>query len=257
MEIIGKICIIKCMKPKKELRTQILQIRDALTEEQRHNYSAEITKTVLASEEYQNAETLLIYASFKSEVNTFPLIEQAFKDRKKIYVPKIEEAVQNDGTQTKRMEFYEIFSTDEFQDGYRGIPEPKAEIKRRFSISGRGEHSLSEDKILVLFPGAVFDLEGNRIGYGGGFYDRYLAGLRPQKTTTRAETDITLATDIMTDAGISICKMALAFECQLVEPGVIPIEPHDVQVDVIVTEKKTLSRFVKQDKILYNTMLNN
>lgn len=216
------------MKPKKELRTQILQIRDALTEEQRHNYSAEITKTVLASEEYQNAETLLIYASFKSEVNTFPLIEQAFKERKKIYVPKIEEAVQNDGTQTKRMEFYEIFSTDEFQDGYRGIPEPKAEIKRRFSISGRGEHRLSEDKILVLLPGAVFDLEGNRIGYGGGFYDRYFADH---------------------DTELSVCKMALAFECQLVEPGVIPIEPHDVQVDVIVTEKKILSRFVKQDKI--------
>ena len=219
------------MKPKKELRTQILQIRDALTEEQRHNYSAEITKTVLASEEYQNAETLLIYASFKSEVNTFPLIEQAFKDRKKIYVPKIEEAVQNDGTQTKRMEFYEIFSTDEFQDGYRGIPEPKAEIKRRFSISGRGEHSLSEDKILVLLPGAVFDLEGNRIGYGGGFYDRYLAGLRPQKTTTRAETDM------MTDTEISVCKMALAFECQVVEQGLISVEEHDVQVDVIVTER--------------------
>ncbi|MBO5096767.1 MAG: 5-formyltetrahydrofolate cyclo-ligase [Agathobacter sp.] len=232
MEIIAKICIIKCMKPKKELRTQILQIRDALTEEQRHNYSAEITKTVLASEEYQNAETLLIYASFKSEVNTFPLIEQAFKDRKKIYVPKIEEAVQNDGTQTKRMEFYEIFSTDEFQDGYRGIPEPKAEIKRRFSISGRGEHSLSEDKILVLLPGAVFDLEGNRIGYGGGFYDRYLHDLEWLLENLQEQSCKAQEMPIVT-----MYKMALAFECQVVEQGMIPVEEHDVQVDVIVTEQ--------------------
>ena len=236
------------MYSKKQLRTKILQIRDALTEEQRQIDSAKITEKVLASEEYQNSKIILTYASFRSEVNTFLLMEQAIKDGKKVYVPRIEEEVQEDGTRVKSMEFYQILSTDELQEGYWGVPEPEAEVERMFSIGTNKteDNILQEEKgislvksaLLIILPGAVFDLEGNRIGYGGGFYDRYLAGLRPQKTTTRAETDITLATDIMIDAGISICKMALAFECQLVELGVIPIEPHDVQVDVIVTEKK-------------------
>ena len=234
------------MYSKKQLRTKILQIRDALTDEQRQINSAKIAEKVLASEEYQNAKTILTYASFRSEVNTFTLMEQAIKDGKKVYVPRIKEEVQEDGTRVKSMEFYQILSTDELQEGYWGAPEPEAEVERMFSIGTNKTEdnilqeengiSLVKSSLLIILPGAVFDKNGNRIGYGGGFYDRYLAGR---------------------DTGIPVCKMALAFECQLVEPGVIPIEPHDVQVDVIVTEKKTLSRFVKQDKILYNTMLNN
>ena len=216
------------MKTKKELRTQILQTRDALTEEQRHNYSAEITKTVLASEEYQNSETMLIYASFRSEVNTFPLIEQCLTDGKKVYVPKIEEVVQNDEARTKRMEFYEIFSMDELQNGFWGIPEPKAELERRFSMSEGRAHNLSEDKVLILFPGAVFDLGGSRIGYGGGFYDRYIRKLEQEEIPKGRENE---------ESENRIYKIALAFECQLMEQGMIPVEPHDIRVDAIVTER--------------------
>ena len=112
------------MYSKKQLRAKILQMRDALTKEQRQIDSAKIVEKVLASEEYQNAKTILTYASFRSEVNTFPLIEYALKDGKRVYVPRIEEEIQEDGTRVKSMEFYQIFSTDELQEGYWGVPEP-------------------------------------------------------------------------------------------------------------------------------------
>ena len=222
-------------------------MRDALTKEQRQIDSAKIVEKVLASEEYQNAKTILTYASFRSEVNTFPLIEYALKDGKRVYVPRIEEEIQEDGTRVKSMEFYQIFSTDELQEGYWGVPEPEAEVERMFSIGTNKTKdnilqeengiSLVKSSLLILLPGAVFDKNGNRIGYGGGFYDRYLTGLRLQKITTKAAADITLATDIMTGTEISVCKMALAFDCQVVEQGMIPVEEYDVQVDVIVTEQ--------------------
>ena len=214
------------MYSKKQLRTKILQIRDALTEEQRQIDSAKITEKVLASEEYQNSKIILTYASFRSEVNTFLLMEQAIKDGKKVYVPRIEEEVQEDGTRVKSMEFYQILSTDELQEGYWGVPEPEAEVERMFSIGTNKTEdnilqeengiSLVKSSLLIILPGAVFDKNGNRIGYGGGFYDRYLAGR---------------------DTGIPVCNMALAFDCQVVEQGMIPVEEHDVQVDVIVTEQ--------------------
>ena len=229
------------MYSKKQLRTKILQIRDALTEEQRQIDSAKITEKVLASEEYKNAETILTYASFRSEVNTFPLIEYALKDGKKVYVPRIEEEIRDDGTKVKSMEFYRIVSKDELKRGYWGVPEPEAEVERLFSIGTNKTKdnilqeengiSLVKSSLLILLPGAVFDKNGNRIGYGGGFYDRYFAGLRLQKITTTVETDM------MADTEISVCKMALAFDCQVVEQGMIPVEEHDVQVDVIVTEQ--------------------
>ena len=122
------------MYSKKQLRAKILQMRDALTKEQRQIDSAKIVEKVLASEEYQNAKTILTYASFRSEVNTFPLIEYALKDGKRVYVPRIEEEIQEDGTRVKSMEFYQIFSTDELQEGYWGVPEPEAEVERMFSI---------------------------------------------------------------------------------------------------------------------------
>lgn len=69
-------------------------------------------------------------------------------------------------------------------------------------------------------PGAVFDEAGNRIGYGGGYYDKYLHWLENMLPFE------------------NICKVAVAFECQLVDLGMIENEPHDVQVNYIVTESK-------------------
>jgi len=110
------------------------------------------------------------------------------------------------------MAFYRIQSESELLEGYRGIREPAANPETLFEVN-QGE------KIFVLLPGAVFDKEGGRIGYGKGFYDRFLHNLEK-------EIDID-----------DLCKMAVAFECQIVEEGRIEKQIHDISPDYLVTEK--------------------
>jgi 5-formyltetrahydrofolate cyclo-ligase len=101
---------------------------------------------------------------------------------------------------------------EELELGYQGILEPKENTQREFV-------PLQDKKIFVLVPGAVFDREGGRIGYGGGFYDKFL---------NRLEGEILQE---------NLCKMAVAYECQIIEKGKIPKEFHDVSPDYIITEE--------------------
>lgn len=190
---------------KKELRKQILQLRDALTDEERHEKSKAITNRILNHPKFQSADCILLFASYKSEVDTTAIMEHALALGKPLYFPRVE---------SKEMEFYRIFSPEDLYEGYKGIREPKPQEELRFCPS-------ASEKVLILMPGAVFDLEGNRIGYGGGFYDRFLERLKKCMRSTE-------------EAGI--CNVALAFECQIVENGMIEAELHDIRVDYIVTE---------------------
>ena len=92
-----------------------------------------------------------------------------------------------------------------------GIKEPKPESTTVYMPK-------EEDMILVVLPGAVFDRDGNRIGYGGGYYDKYLCWLESKVSPER------------------IYKVALAYECQMVDVAVIENEPHDIKVDCVITE---------------------
>lgn len=214
---------------KKSLRAKILKIRDALGEAERHNYSTEIAQKVLSSKEYKKAQKVLLYASFRSEVDTGMLTQQALNDGKEVYFPKIQKRENG----RKEMEFYRVNSEEDLEKGYYGIPEPREDSKSRLIQSISNEGVVFEDqfqttierqqmRILVIIPGAVFDKKGNRIGYGGGFYDKYL---------TRLENKV------RQKPNIAICKMALAFECQMVSSDFIEVESHDIKVDAIVTEK--------------------
>lgn len=190
---------------KKQMRASALAERDGLTEKRRMAASGRITEKLTGLSCYREADAVLTYVSFRSEVNTFLLIRRALTEGKAVFAPKV---------MGRDMEFFRIFSPDDLREGYRGILEP-VEAASYFDWIGH----LALPRTLVCMPGAAFDRERHRIGYGGGFYDRYLSEMKKKR------------------AGKAIMA-ALAFDCQIFEE--IPWEAHDVCPDCIVTEKEII-----------------
>lgn len=178
------------MKRKSDLRKKILKIRSELSLDEQNKKSAAIREKLFQTEQFKNAENLLVYADYKGEVFTKEIIEMGFKLNKKIGAPK----VLFDG----EMEFFEISDYRDLVSGYKGILEPKEGIV------------FSPKSALVIVPGVAFDNSGKRIGYGKGFYDRYLNRHKEYDT------------------------IALAYNCQIVED--VPSDTHDIKIDLIITE---------------------
>ena len=141
---------------KKELRRSIRERKRAMTEEEIVSRSEKLAELFIASEAYRSAKTIYGYLPYNQEVRTVPMLEQAIRDGKKVAVPKCYD---------RDMKFIYISDFEkEVAPGYANIPEP---------IS---DEPVADDKTaLVLMPGLAFDPQGHRIGYGGGFYDRFLA----------------------------------------------------------------------------------
>lgn len=140
---------------KKELRRAIREKKRAMTEEEIASRSAKLAELFRASEAYQKAETIYGYLPYNQEVRTVPMLEQALRDGKRVAVPKV---------YGEEMKFLYLDDLSQVAKGYAGIPEPIA------------DEPVAEDKTaLVLMPGLAFDPQGHRIGYGGGFYDKFLA----------------------------------------------------------------------------------
>ena len=141
---------------KKEMRAQIRAKKRAMTESQIVSATARLGEQFRACELYRNAKTIYGYLPYNQEVRTVPMLEQAIRDGKRVAVPKC---------YGEEMRF--IYINDfvaEVAPGYANIPEPNA------------ASPVADDKTaLVLMPGLAFDPAGHRIGYGGGFYDRFLA----------------------------------------------------------------------------------
>lgn len=218
---------------KNGIRKDILNIRDNLSIEARERYSDQIRERVICHTSYREAQIILAYASYLSEVDTMMLIGQALADGKYVFAPKVA---------GEDMEFWQITSTDDLHAGYRGIPEPVQGIsfpewlagrmgraKRQMNIDRKIEQGVFKNKnkimIMMWMPGAVFDRERHRIGYGKGFYDRYLSKL---SDGTREE--------LLQPGGFQLITAALAYSCQVVRQ--IPYEPHDIKPDMVVTEKE-------------------
>lgn len=183
---------------KHELRNQYLQYRNALTKEERRTKSNKILETLSSWECFEQAESILTYCNYRSEVVTTPWIDTLLAEgKKKVYVPKV------DGMDIR---FFQVTSMEQLKDGYQGILEPVGDTGEFTMDTGKTE------KALLILPGTVFDRNGNRLGYGKGFYDRFVAKYPDMKT------------------------VALAFSCQMTEE--IPAEPHDIKVQSIITEKK-------------------
>lgn len=140
---------------KKELRRQIREKKRAMTEEQIVSASARLGELFAASRQYAEAKTIYGYLPYNQEVRTVPMLERALADGKRVAVPKV---------YGDDMKFIYITDMSRIEKGYAGIPEPV------------DDGPVADDPTaLVLMPGLAFDPQGHRIGYGGGFYDRFLA----------------------------------------------------------------------------------
>ena len=140
---------------KAELRRTIRLKKRAMTEEEIVRKSEALGKQFLQSDFYRNARTIYGYLPYNQEVRTVPMLAQALRDGKQVAVPKC---------YGDRMRFILLDDLTKVEKGYAGIPEPIA------------DEPVAEDKTaLVLMPGLAFDPEGHRVGYGGGFYDKFLA----------------------------------------------------------------------------------
>ena len=140
---------------KKELRRQIREKKRAMTEDEIVSRSARLGELLQQSSVYQQASTIYFYLPYNQEVRTVPMLEQALRDGKKVAVPKV---------YGDDMKFLYLTDLTRISKGYAGIPEPIDD-----------EPVAQDETALVLMPGLAFDPQGHRIGYGGGFYDRFLA----------------------------------------------------------------------------------
>lgn len=140
---------------KKTLRREIREKKRAMTIEEIELASAKLGELLVQSELYQKASTIYGYLPYNQEVRTVPMLERALSEGKRVAVPKC---------YGEEMRFIYMDDLSQVEKGYAGIPEPIA------------DGPVADDKTaLVLMPGLAFDPEGHRIGYGGGFYDRFLA----------------------------------------------------------------------------------
>lgn len=140
---------------KKEMRAIIRAQKRAMTEEQIVSASQNLGVLFRNSELYKNAKSIYGYLPYNQEVRTTPMLEQAIRDGKRVAVPKC---------YGEEMRFLWLDDLTQVAPGYANIPEPIAD-----------EPIADDTTALVLMPGLAFDPQGHRIGYGGGFYDRFLA----------------------------------------------------------------------------------
>lgn len=184
---------------KHAIRKDALTRRDSISMVRREEKNNAIMLKLLHLPEFANAETIFAYASFRSEVDTMDFIRISLGMGKHIVVPKVDK-------ENHRLRLYEIKNLEELVRGYMWILEPLVTEDRLRSL---------EDIELVIIPGAAFDICGNRLGYGAGFYDISLSEFKRKAPV-----------------------IAPAYEEQIVES--IPAEPHDVRVDKIVTERRVI-----------------
>ena len=173
---------------KKALRGEIREKKRAMTEEEIVSRSARLGELFLASDAYKNAKTVYGYLPYNQEVRTVPILEQALRDGKRVAVPKI---------YGDTMKFIYLDDLSRVEKSSFGISEPVA------------DGPVAEDTTaLVLMPGLAFSKKGDRMGYGGGFYDRFLAD-EPDHPT-----------------------LALCYAFQVVE--ILPTEEYDIPVDTVL-----------------------
>lgn len=140
---------------KKGLRQQIRQQKQAMSPEEIELASNRLCQRFFETEQYKTAKTIYSYLPYNQEVRTVPILEKAVADGKAVAVPKV---------YGDTMRFIYITSMEQTAPGYSGIPEPIADGP-----------VANDPTALVLMPGLAFDKQGHRIGYGGGFYDKFLA----------------------------------------------------------------------------------
>lgn len=179
----------KGYEEKKRIRQYYKNRRSALTAMQVREKSEQICRRLLASAWYREAEVLYFYYPLGNEVNLLQAAQAALDDGKIVAFPK---------TLQEGIAFYQVEDLTAFAEGAFHVMEPCSDRR------------LTEGAPLILTPGVAFDKTGGRMGYGGGYYDRY--GARCPGAV----------------------RIGIAYECQLAEK--LPLEPHDIPMEAVITE---------------------
>ena len=185
------------MNSKGAVRTEMRRLREGLAPADRQERSRRIAERLWRLEAFWRARRVLFYAAGGGEVETLPLLERWIEEGRKVILPRVE---------GEAMILAEVDGLKDLAPGYRGLLEPRSD-RGRVVPSGAVE--------VALVPGLAFDLEGNRLGRGGGHYDRTLACIGPKAL-----------------------KIGLAFDFQVVDH--LPVEARDVPVDCVVTESRMI-----------------
>ncbi|WP_050607061.1 5-formyltetrahydrofolate cyclo-ligase [Clostridium niameyense] len=183
------------MDVKKALRKKMKGKRAFLNELDKLNKDNIIKDKFLSSDFYKNSIGIFIYVSLQKEVDTHSIIKQALKDEKRVFVPKVISL--NQGMVAVEIKDFSCLK----QCGTYKILEP-VDFNKKIN---------KEDIDLAVVPGIAFDRKGGRLGYGGGFYDRFFVGLNK-----------------------NVPKIALAYDFQIVDD--VPKNNHDICVHKIITD---------------------
>ena len=181
--------------PKKLIRKELLAQRRALSSAERLLYGQAIQCRLFETALFRESRVMGLYSPVRNEVPTGDIFREASSRRKRVAYPRVRDA---------SLEFIEVSALDDLDKGAFGILEPK-----------KGCRVAIAEFDLLIVPGVAFDLEGGRLGYGKGFYDRVLG-----------------------DGSFRGRLVGLCYEMQLLPH--LPRESHDVLMDVIVTEKRTI-----------------
>jgi len=154
------------MQKRTTCRKHYIALRNELSQEAVRIKSAVICEKILECPEYDEAQIILAYYPLGNEVNCMPVLEDALKKGKQVMLPRTVETCQ--------MDFYEIHSFSDVEEGMFHVMEPKNNCKK-FVPSKAELMQESLEQVLILVPGVVFDRHGTRYGYGKGYYDRYFA----------------------------------------------------------------------------------
>ena len=186
---------------KKILRNKVLSIRNSLDKIVKESMDQEIYNKLITSDLYKKSNNIFVYLSFGSEIETKNIINKAIEDKKKVYIPKIYK-------EDKSMKAIRLKSFNDLKENSMGILEPIDD----------SNYINKKDIDLILVPGVVFDFNGNRIGYGGGYYDRYLKDIKEIRN-----------------------KLVLAYDFQIIDS--INPEYHDVVFDYIITNTQFIKTY--------------
>lgn len=195
---------------KSVLRNEILNKRKSLSKDKIANTSELLCNKIINHPKYKDANIILAYMAQDGEIDLEVLMKDAISKDKKVYIPKV--------LRKHTMEFYRYTNKDDLEISNFGILEPKE--KEPLQIS-------ETDQIFVIVPGVTFDKSGNRIGYGGGFYDTYLSNLLDKYNNKSTKTKITDKTTS------SIYTLAPCYNFQLID--FIKSEDFDIPVMEVIT----------------------
>lgn len=204
---------------KQELRTQIKEKISSLSENSLANESKLICSKIINSKDFKDSSTLLAYMPLKDEVNITPVIFDALKNNKAVFLPRIVPG-------TNHMEFYRYTADTHTAQGSYGITEPEADESQNFLnyLKNSSPAATSTNQTLMLVPGRAFTKDGRRLGRGKGFYDIYFLWLAA--------------------LGFSegIKKSGVCFACQILAD--LPTTPDDVLMDTVVSTSSTTAHSI-------------